>query len=78
MPSLRFVFIAFALSLFFTGTAAAASSTAAPLTIGETWTIDSASLGETRRINVYVPAGPHAGKPLPVMSMPDGGVLAVG
>ena len=47
-----------------------------PLVIGETFTIDSRILGETRRINVYLPPG-HAGSPsarLPVLYMPDGGI----
>jgi len=51
------------------------ASASAPLTIGETWTIASTALGETRRINVYVPAGIPAGTPLPVLYMPDGGML---
>jgi predicted alpha/beta superfamily hydrolase len=55
--------------------APATASTAAPLAIGETWTIASSALGETRRINVYVPAGIPAGTPLPVLYMPDGGML---
>jgi predicted alpha/beta superfamily hydrolase len=55
--------------------ASSASSASAPLAIGDTWTIASTALGETRRINVYVPAGIPAGTPLPVLYMPDGGVL---
>jgi enterochelin esterase-like enzyme len=42
----------------------------------ETFTIASSVLRETRRINVYVPAG-HAASPttrLPVLYMPDGGL----
>jgi uncharacterized protein len=50
------------------------ASAATPLAIGDTWTIQSAALGETRRINVYVPAGVPAGTPLPVLYMPDGGL----
>jgi predicted alpha/beta superfamily hydrolase len=64
----------FAASLGLSGQAAAAAS-AAPLSIGETWTIDSAALGERRRINVYLPAGLASGAALPVMYMPDGGML---
>jgi predicted alpha/beta superfamily hydrolase len=49
---------------------------AVPLIIGETFTIDSKILGETRRINVYLsPAyteSPDAR--LPVLYMPDGGI----
>jgi hypothetical protein len=49
---------------------------AAPLTIGETFTIASKVLGETRRINVYLPPG-YAESPalrVPVLYMPDGGL----
>jgi uncharacterized protein len=49
---------------------------AAPLVIGDTFTIDSKIMGETRRINVYAPAG-YAESPdvrLPVLYMPDGGI----
>lgn len=47
-----------------------------PLAIGETFTIDSTVLGETRRINVYRPSsyGLAPDAPLPVLYMPDGGV----
>jgi predicted alpha/beta superfamily hydrolase len=55
--------------------APATASASAPLSIGDTWTIASTALGETRRINVYVPAGVPAGTPLPVLYMPDGGML---
>lgn len=47
-----------------------------PLSIGETFTIQSKELGETRRINVYLPE-PYAATPttrLPVLYMPDGGI----
>lgn len=53
----------------------AAAGDAAPLVIGETFTLPSGVLGETRRINVYAP--PHSGDPdapLPVLYMPDGGI----
>lgn len=49
---------------------------AAPLVIGETFTLESKILGETRRINVYAPPG-YAEAPeakVPVLYMPDGGV----
>jgi predicted alpha/beta superfamily hydrolase len=78
MSILRTVVTAFVVSLAFAGWAAAGSalaSPAAPLSIGDTWTIASTALGETRRINVYVPAGIPAGTPLPVLVMPDGGML---
>lgn len=47
-----------------------------PLAIGETFTIDSQALGETRRINVYAPPG-YAQSPdmrAGVLYMPDGGL----
>jgi uncharacterized protein len=47
-----------------------------PLAIGETFTIASQVLGESRRINVYRPPvfGQPADAPLPVLYMPDGGL----
>ena len=53
-----------------------AGDDAKPLVIGETFTIESKVLGETRRINVYLPPG-YAESPelrLPVLYMPDGGL----
>ena len=49
---------------------------AAPLVIGETFTINSKVLGETRRINVYMPPGytESVATRLPVLYMPDGGI----
>jgi uncharacterized protein len=50
--------------------------TLSPLVIGDTFTLDSAALAETRRINVYAPPG-YAESPdqrLPVLYMPDGGL----
>ena len=47
-----------------------------PLVIGDTFTIDSATLREVRRINVYAPPG-YAESPdlrLPVSTLPDGGI----
>lgn len=47
-----------------------------PITIGETFTLASTTLSETRRINVYLPAG-YAATPetrLPALYMPDGGM----
>jgi predicted alpha/beta superfamily hydrolase len=40
----------------------------------ETFTMESAVLGETRRINVYTPPGYADGTRYPVLYMPDGGV----
>jgi predicted alpha/beta superfamily hydrolase len=63
--------------LFLTpGVRAQVAGQAAPLVIGETFTIDSKLLGETRRINVYAPPA-YAESPsarLPVLYMPDGGL----
>jgi predicted alpha/beta superfamily hydrolase len=49
---------------------------AKPLVVGETFSIDSKILGETRRINVYLPPGypESADLRLPVLYMPDGGL----
>ena len=49
---------------------------ATPLVIGETFTLQSKALSETRRINVYLPPG-YADAPdkrFPVLYMPDGGL----
>lgn len=48
----------------------------APLVVGETFTIDSKILGETRRINVYIPQGyvESQNVRVPVLYMPDGGI----
>jgi len=48
----------------------------APLAIGETFTLQSKVLDETRRINVYLPPGygEAADKRFPVLYMPDGGL----
>ena len=56
--------------------AEAAPLARSPLVIGDTFTLDSAALGETRRVNVYAPPG-YAESPdqrLPVLYMPDGGL----
>ncbi len=49
---------------------------AAPLIIGETFTLNSKVLGETRRINVYMPLDYNKSPNvrLPVLYMPDGGI----
>ena len=58
------------------GATATAADKAAPLVIGETFTIESKPLGETRRINVYLPPGYADSKDarVPVLYMPDGGL----
>ncbi|MBO2010692.1 alpha/beta hydrolase [Siccationidurans soli] len=52
------------------------ASSAAPLVIGQTFTLQSKVLGETRRINVYLPPAytDSASLRLPVLYMPDGGL----
>jgi len=59
-----------------TAASVVAKSSAAPLVIGDTFTLESRVLGETRRINVYAPPGTLAAgqPPLPVLYMPDGGL----
>lgn len=58
----------------------AATTEPAPLVIGQTFTLDSTNLGETRRINVYAPPGFAVAvgsadtTRLPVLYMPDGGL----
>ena len=53
-----------------------AQSPTTPLCIGETFTLASKVLGETRRLNVYVPPiyRDSASIRLPVLYMPDGGL----
>ena len=53
-----------------------AASVSTPLAIGETFTIDSKILGETRRINVYLPSGyaESSESRMPVLYMLDGGI----
>jgi predicted alpha/beta superfamily hydrolase len=68
--------LAIALLLPGLGAQAQAADPAAPLVIGETFTVESKILGETRRINVYLPPGylEPADARLPVLYMPDGGL----
>ena len=56
------------------GVQAGNAHAAAPLTIGETFTVESPTLGETRRINVYLPPAYADTTRLPVLYMPDGGM----
>jgi predicted alpha/beta superfamily hydrolase len=66
----------FALCLF-VGQSARAQQRSTPLVVGETFTLRSTVLDETRRINVYLPpayADSAAAVRLPVLYMPDGGV----
>ena len=58
------------------GVAQTVPQKADPLVVGETFTINSRILGETRRINVYTPPGYGAvdGGRVPVLYMPDGGL----
>jgi predicted alpha/beta superfamily hydrolase len=69
----RIVLLALAASV---ETPATATGQATPLAIGETFTMASSVLDETRRINVYFPPGftQAGGGPLPVLFMPDGGI----
>lgn len=72
----RVLVIASALLIPRLGLSIETTSIAAPLVIGDTFTIDSRTLGETRRINVYLPPGYSESSALrvPVLYMPDGGM----
>jgi predicted alpha/beta superfamily hydrolase len=63
-------------SLLLCDPGASADEKAVPLVIGETFTIDSKVLSETRHINVYMPRGyaDSSGARLPVLYIPDGGM----
>lgn len=65
------IFLAAVVALFTVSLGAAA-----PLVIGETFTIESKIVNETRRINVYLPTGyaESASARFPVLYMPDGGI----
>ncbi len=54
----------------------AGAVTPEPLAMGETFTLDSKVLKETRRINVYLPPGydRQPNREFPVLYMPDGGM----
>src|SRR6476469_3378792 len=75
----RMLVAAIVLAVAQTGAAHAQTATpaaAAPLVIGQTFTLESKALGETRRINVYLPPAytDSATVRLPVLYMPDGGL----
>jgi len=78
MINLKGLWTVYLLGMFFPAHTLQASTpaTAAPLVIGETFTIDSRTLREARRINVYLPPGyVESGKDrVPVLYMPDGGL----
>jgi len=80
MLGLRALFVLLLPCLFLateaTGQSGAKPTDSAPLVIGQTFTIVSKAVGETRRINVYVPPGyaKSADLRLPVLYMPDGGM----
>jgi predicted alpha/beta superfamily hydrolase len=74
MAFIRLIAFSFIVFLICGGPASAATSTSAPLTIGESWVIDSSILKEKRRINVYRPSGVSEDRALPVLYMPDGGL----
>jgi len=53
----------------------ASASGGSPLTLGETFQLESKILGERRTINVYLPPScSHGGPACPVLYMPDGGM----
>jgi len=75
-PRGALVALLWALLLPLIGVQAKAEEKASPLVIGDTFTIDSKILGETRRINVYPPPGYAESRDarVPVLYMPDGGM----
>jgi predicted alpha/beta superfamily hydrolase len=76
MVAFRGMLLAMALLLPGLSAPAKTGDQAVPLVIGETFMVESKILGETRRINVYPPAG-YSESPdarLPVLYMPDGGL----
>jgi uncharacterized protein len=77
MKCVQSILVPLLLSLFASAFAhASGASKSAPLVIGDTFTIYSTVLQETRRINVYKPPGydESASARLPVLYMPDGGI----
>jgi len=65
-----------ALALSIAGSGVAPQVLTTPIAFGETFTMASKALGETRRINVYIPPvyGEAADARRPVLYMPDGGM----
>src|SRR5689334_23246522 len=78
MNILRFNISAISLtfSLLLLNSPALAVQNKSPLVIGDTFTIDSKIVNETRRINVYLPPAYYESTTtrLPVLYMPDGGM----
>jgi len=70
------IFMVFLSSLAFAIQIASAAEKPAPLVLGDTFTIESKILHETRRINVYKPPGytESGDQRVPVLYMPDGGM----
>jgi hypothetical protein len=70
------IFMVFLSGLAFAIQIASAAEKPAPLVLGDTFTVESKILHETRRINVYKPAGytESGDLRLPVLYMPDGGM----
>jgi predicted alpha/beta superfamily hydrolase len=58
------------------GTESGAGGKPEPLAVGETFLIESRTLGESRRINVYMPSSCRGivDSEFPVLYMPDGGI----
>lgn len=77
MRQIAFVLFAVAVAAGNAVSGVAAEPISAPLVIGEQLTIESAVLGESRRINVYFPYdySRESRTPLSVMYMPDGGLM---
>lgn len=72
----RFVVLSNALFLTLLSLSVVANDQAGDLVIGDTFTMHSGTLEETRRINVFTPTvfGEPVETPLPVLYMPDGGI----
>ena len=77
MSKLYFLCFVPALAVFTYGQSVSSSNDKTmPLVIGETFTVNSKVLNETRRINIYLPPA-YTESPktrLPVLYMPDGGI----